>query len=283
MATGRAATERQVIRVSGDGAREFLHDLVTSDVAGLAAGQARYGALLTPQGKYLADFIMLGEAQAVLIDVAATQAPALSQRLGMYRLRRKLTIEDAGLAVLQIWGEGAEGAAHGAAHGLKQGADQGADQGAGALAVADPRDPALGWRVYGPGAALPPDVTDAPRAAWDALRIAAGAPEPEAELTPDSYILEYGFERLNGIDFRKGCYVGQEIIARMKHKTDLRKGLVRVRLTGEAPAPGTAILTEGGKPAGVLGAAAGGEALAHLRFDRADGPMTAGDAVVTRI
>ena len=103
-------------------------------------------------------------------------------------------------------------------------------------------------------------------------------PETGIELVPEeSYILEMGFERLNGVDFRKGCYVGQEVTARMKHKSELRKGLARVRVDGAAPPPGTAILS-GGRPAGTLFTSAGGEALAHLRFDRADGELTAGGA-----
>lgn len=269
MATARSAGERTVIRVAGDEARGFLNDLVTTDVAGLAAGAARYGALLTPQGKYLADFIMIGTEDGVLIDVDAAQAPGLAQRLTMYRLRRKIAIEAAGLAVAQLWGEGAEAAA-GAA---------------GAMAVADPRGAALGWRVYAPdadAALAASGAAVADRAAWDALRVANGVPEAGSELGPDAYILEFGFERLHGVDFRKGCYVGQEIVARMKHKTELRKGMARVAVDPGA-APGTEILSEGGKLAGVLGTVSGGEGLAHLRFDRAGGAMRAGDAVVRRI
>jgi folate-binding protein YgfZ len=269
MATGRVSVERQVIRVGGAEARGFLNDLVTTDVEGLAAGVARYGALLTPQGKYISDFVMVGGEDAVLLDVAAGQAAALAQRLVMYRLRRKIEIAAVDLAVVQVWGIGAEAAA----------------RAAGGLAVPDPRDAALGWRVYaadGDAALAASGAAPVSRADWDALRVAHMAPEPDSELTPESYVLEYGFDRLNGVDFRKGCYVGQEIVARMKHKTELRKGLARVRVTGPAPAPGTEILTEDGKVAGVLGAVAGDMALAHLRFDRAVGPMRAGDAVITR-
>ena len=112
--------------------------------------------------------------------------------------------------------------------------------------------------------------------------MANSTPEPGTELGGDSYILEYGFERLHGVDFRKGCYVGQEIVARMKHKTELRKGMVRVAIDGDA-APGAEILGAGGKVAGVLGTVSGGEGLAHLRFDRAEGELRAGDAVLRRI
>jgi folate-binding protein YgfZ len=131
----------------------------------------------------------------------------------------------------------------------------------------------LGWRAYtdAPGG---PVVTD-----WDALRVEHLIPEAVTDLVPDdSYILEMGFERLHGVDFRKGCYVGQEVTARMKHKTELRKGLVRVAVTGAA-APGTLILSDG-REAGRLGTRAGDRALAWLRLDRAATPLQAGDATV---
>ena len=126
-----------------------------------------------------------------------------------------------------------------------------------------------------------PEAADA--AAWDALRVAHAIPEYGSELGPDAYILEYGFERLGGVDFRKGCYVGQEIVARMKHRQDLRRKLLRVSVDGPAPAPGTEVVDAEGKPAGTLGAVAGGEGLAHLRLDRADRPLKAGGASVAVI
>ncbi|MEM0944029.1 MAG: tRNA-modifying protein YgfZ, partial [Pseudomonadota bacterium] len=134
----------------------------------------------------------------------------------------------------------------------------------------------LGWRIYG---------GDGPdrgvRAGYDALRVALTVPEAGAELLPDeTFILEAGFERLHGVDFRKGCYVGQEVTARMKHKTTLRKGLVQVAVEGSAD-PGTEIVAGSGKPAGKLFTQAGGLGLAHLRFDRAGVGMRAGDAEVS--
>ena len=139
-------------------------------------------------------------------------------------------------------------------------------------AVADPRDPALGWRLY--GAATGDDGSD-----WDAIRVTHTIPETLIELIPnETFILEAGFERLHGVDFRKGCYVGQEVTARMKHKTELRKGLVRVVVEGAAPV-GSEILAEG-KPAGRLFTQSGGRAIAYLRFDRSEGPLTAGSARV---
>ncbi|MEM1353122.1 MAG: tRNA-modifying protein YgfZ, partial [Pseudomonadota bacterium] len=137
----------------------------------------------------------------------------------------------------------------------------------------DPRSPVLGWRAY---RATPPadDYVD-----WTALRVAEKVPETGVELTPDSFILEMGFERLHGVDFRKGCYVGQEVTARMKHKTELRKGLARVRVIGAA-GPGTEI-TADGKIVGTLHSRSGDEALAYLRFDRATSAMRAGSAEVS--
>lgn len=279
MAFGRIAEERVVVKVTGEGAVDFLNGLVTADLSKPAPDGGAYAALLTPQGKYLADFLVHVGPGGVLLDVAGTQAAGLAQRLAMYRLRLKLEIAAAGRAALQFWGEGAEAAARAAA------GAEGAD-GAEGVMIADPRDPGLGFRVWaadGAAALAASGAAAASRADWDALRVAQVIPEAGTELGPDSYVLEYGFERLHGVDFRKGCYVGQEIVARMKHKTELRKGLERVALDGPAPAPGAEILTADGKPAGALGTVAGGRALAHLRFDRAEGPLTVGEAAVTRL
>lgn len=237
---------RAIISVTGGDREGFLQNLVTNDVARARGGLA-YAALLTPQGKYLADFLLKGEADRLLIDVAAALAPALLQRLSMYRLRADVALAPLDMGVARGLGEPPEGA------------------------VADPRHPALGWRLYG---AAGDDGTD-----WDAVRVAHVVPESGVELTPDTFILEAGFERLHGVDFRKGCYVGQEVTARMKHKTELRKGLVGVVVEGAAPV-GTPILAADGREAGTLYTQAGGRGIAYLRLDRAAGPMTAGDADV---
>lgn len=244
-----AASERRLLKVTGSDALSFLQGMVTNDlVKGLERGLV-YTALLSPQGKYLADFFVVPREGALLLDVPESLALGLLKRLTMFKLRAAVTLEMADMPVGRGLGPAPEGA------------------------LADPRHPALGWRVY--GVAGGPQVTD-----WDALRVAHLVPEAGTELIPnDSYILEMGFERLHGVDFKKGCYVGQEVVARMKHKTELRKGLARVRVTGDA-APGAEI-TAGGKPAGVLGTRSGDAALAYLRFDRAKGPMEAGTARVT--
>ncbi|WP_102107851.1 YgfZ/GcvT domain-containing protein [Oceaniglobus roseus] len=240
---------RRILAIGGDERRDFLQNLVSNDVPA-ADGVLRYAALLTPQGKYLADFLMFEREGTLYLDVAAPLFDTLKQRLTMYRLRRRITLEEVDMPVHRGTGTAPEGA------------------------MADPRHPALGWRGYGEGFAG--DDTD-----WTALRVAHCIPESGIELVPDdTYILEAGFERLHGVDFRKGCYVGQEVTARMKHKTELKKGLARVTVEGEADA-GTPI-TSGGKPAGTLFSRSGGEAIAWLRFDRADGDMQAGPAVVRR-
>ncbi|MBT8411045.1 MAG: folate-binding protein, partial [Octadecabacter sp.] len=209
-----------------------------------------YAALLTPQGKFIADFFVQKAGDALLVDVAQSHAATLAQRLNMYRLRADVQIEETALQLSRGTGPAPYGA------------------------LPDPRHPALGWRLIA-DTTLPADTTD-----WDALRVTHVIPETGIELTPDTYILEAGFERLQGIDFRKGCYVGQEIAARMKHKTELKKGLVQVAITGHAPV-GTEI-TADGKPAGVLYTQSGDRALAHLRFDRATGDMQAGTSTLRR-
>lgn len=250
---GEAASDRRVVRITGKDRLGFLQGLVTNDVRKLERGPV-YAAMLSPQGKYLADFLLVPEAEAVLLDVAAGLAGPLVQRLGMYRLRADVQIAETDLQVTRGLGEAPPGA------------------------VADPRHASLGWRAYEPQAGGPEGGGPA-RIDWDGIRVANCIPETGIELIPnETYILEAGFERLHGVDHRKGCYVGQEVTARMKHKTELRKGLVTVAVEGPAE-PGTPVTAEG-RPAGVLHTRSGDRAIAYLRFDRATGPLAAGDAVV---
>ena len=242
-------TDRTVLALTGEDRVDFLQGLVTNDVTRADPGGIVYTALLTPQGKYLADFFVIGQPDALWLDVDAGQAPALAQRLSMYRLRARVQIAPTDVIVSRGTGTPPPGA------------------------LPDPRDPALGWRAYGPEDLS--DDTD-----WDALRVAHLIPAAGQELTPDTYILEAGFERLHGVDFRKGCYVGQEIVARMKHKTTLKKGLVRLHLAGPA-SPGAAVMAAG-KPAGTLHTVSGDAAIAYLRFDRAEGPLDV-DGVAARV
>lgn len=238
---------RKILALTGADRVDFLQGLVTNDVS---KGGIVYTALLTPQGKFIADFFVVSLADRLLIDVAESHAAMLFQKLSMYRLRADVQIAEADLIV---------------SRGTR---DAPAD------AYADPRHPALGWRAYG-------EVDLSDDTDWDALRVAHLVPETGIELTPETYILEANFEALHGVDFRKGCFVGQEIVARMKHKTALRKGLCRVAIDGDAQAGDD--ITADGKPVGVLHTRAGDKALAYLRFDRADGAMQAGDASLKKI
>ncbi|HHC29609.1 MAG TPA: folate-binding protein [Rhodobacterales bacterium] len=246
---GETHQNRAIIRVSGDDREHFLQGLVSNQVTGL--DHLAYAALLTPQGKYIADFFLVPQLDTILIDVDESLAADLLKRLKMYKLRAKVGLEMVEKYAIRGIEEKPEGA------------------------FDDPRHPTLGWRLYSDTPAPKAPVID-----WDEIRVAHCIPETGRELDGETYILEAGFERLHGVDFRKGCYVGQEVTARMKHKTELRKGFVTVTLDGTA-APGDAITTEDGKEVGRLTTVSGDKAIAYLRFDRAQGAMRAGAATVT--
>ena len=242
---------RTVWTMTGKDAQTFLQGLVSNDLRPLeTAPGIIWAALLTPQGKYLADFLVVRLPDGpLLIDIATPLAPDTLRRLTMYRLRADVQIAPAALTVSRGIGDAPEGA------------------------LPDPRHPALGWRLYGPEDRSEAGID------WDEIRVRHVIPESGIELVPDdTYILEAGFERLHGVDFRKGCYVGQEVTARMKHKTERRKGLVQVVVDGAAPV-GTEILADG-KAAGTLFTQADGHGIAYLRFDRAAQPLQAGSVRV---
>ena len=241
--------DRKVFCVSGGDAKDFLQDLITNHIA-KAEDRLSYAALLGPQGKFFFDFFLFTKGDDIFLDCASDRAEALSQRLTMYRLRRSVDITLTDLVVTCGLGTGPDGA------------------------MADPRHPEMGWRYYG-------EVIDAETVDWKTQRIRLGIPETGYELLADSYILEMRFEVLNGVDFRKGCYIGQEIIARMKHKTQLRKGLARAALSKEVPLH-TAITAEG-KEVGFVCTQAAGQALIYLRFEKATGMLSAGDAVLSDV
>ena len=176
---------RRLVTLTGDDALTFLQGLVSNDVRRLDQPGIVYAALLTPQGKYLADFFVVNTGEVLLLDLPEGLADTTLRRLSMYRLRADVQMAPAALAVTRGTGAPPEGA------------------------LPDPRHPALGWRHY--GVPLPEADVD-----WDALRVEHMIPETGIELIPDeTFILEAGFEALNGVDFRKGCYVGQEVTARM--------------------------------------------------------------------
>ncbi|WP_435259280.1 YgfZ/GcvT domain-containing protein [Thioclava sp. FR2] len=255
--TGEAATGRVVWTVNGEDRFKFLQGLISNDVLPLQKAPGIFwAALLTPQGKYLADFFVIRPEgrDELLIDIAEPLAADTFRRLTMYRLRAAVQITPTDIAVSRGLGAAPAGT------------------------FADPRSPALGWRGYGRK-----ELDGEPMVDWDDLRVTHTIPESGIELIPnETYLLEAGFERLHGVDFRKGCYVGQEVTARMKHKTELRKGLVTLGIEGSAPI-GTAILTADGKEAGRLYTQANGKALAHMRFDRMDGDLLADHARLIRL
>ncbi len=242
--------DRAILRLTGPDRAKFLQGLATNDLGRLPAAGILYAALLTPQGKYLTDFFLVHDPEAILLDAPAEAAEDLMRRLALYRLRAQVAIEPADLPVTRGLGPAPAGA------------------------FPDPRDPRLGWRLY--GAAL----TEGAAPDWHALHVALRVPQHGTDLIPnDSFILEHDFARLHGVDFRKGCYVGQEVTARMQHKTELRRGLVTVALDAPVP-PGTPVLTAEGREAGRIGTVTGTRALALIRLDRLVGPLAAGGVAV---
>jgi folate-binding protein YgfZ len=253
--------DRGVVRVSGADATGFLQGLLTNDVERLKPGEARYAALLSPQAKVLFDMIVVRDLDghgAYCLDCAAAQAADLAKRLGFYKLRAKVTIvdESADRAVVAFWGGEPERAS-------------------GWLIYADPRDPRLGWRAVLPradAAAIGADHVGM----YEGLRIGVGAPKGGLDFAyGDAFPHDANFDVLNGVDFDKGCYVGQEVVSRMKHRGTARKRIARVKTEGAAPPPGTPILDRD-LTVGTLGSSSGREALALLRLDRVDDAKAAG-------
>jgi folate-binding protein YgfZ len=263
--------ERGVLKVVGDDARKFLHGLVTADMLSLAPGTARFGALLTPQGKIIADFFVTeapqSEGGGFFLDIPRALAITLVDKLNLYKLRAKVLVEDLTeiLGVLAVW-DGA-GAA-------KQG-----------LTYVDPRLPTLGFRVMIPphraiaaaselGAALV-GAED-----YEAHRIALGVPRGGVDFAyGDAFPHEADMDQLGGVDFAKGCYVGQEVVSRIEHRGIARTRAVALRYDGAAPASGTPI-TAGERQVGTMGSAARGRGIALVRLDRVaeaeQAPLAAG-------
>jgi len=238
---------REVLEVFGEDSTKFLQGIITNDMGRLDQGPI-YTAILTPQGKYFIDFFIVPLQGRILIDTPVDGSEDLINKLLQYRLRAKVDIKKTNLKV-----------------------SLGLDN-APAQSFRDPRHPALGWRSYEP-------KENNQEVDWRHLRVSHCIPETNIELVRDkTYILEAGFERLNGVDFKKGCYVGQEITARMQHKTKLKKRLKTVTIEGVAKV-GTEILANG-QNAGIIFSQSKGKGIAFLRLDRALPKMIAGDAVI---
>jgi len=238
--------DRALVRVSGPDAKTFLNGLLTQEVLSLQPGELRFGALLSPPGRLLFDLFLLGEEGSVLIDVASDRRDALIQRLSLYRLRAQVTIEPVDGAVQLLW--------------------PAAPDTPGAV---DPRLSALGHRHY--GAPLP--VTDTPEA-WHVQRLSVGIPDPACDGGQDTtYPIEANFDLLNGIDFSKGCFIGQETTSRMKRRGAIRNRMLPLDIDGPLPPFGTEVLN-GERRAGQTLSGQGGRVMALLRLDRLDGDLT---------
>jgi folate-binding protein YgfZ len=243
-------SSRALIGVAGPDWRSFLQGLITQDVETLAADEMRYGAILTPQGRLLHDLFIIGDDEAAVLDVAASARDDLIAKLTLYRLRAKVRIEALNGKVFACWND--------------------APPTFGPRWMQDPRTPRLGFRVVSEVASYP----DAqPEAAYDLHRLSLGVADPAKDCAANDYPIEANLDLLNGIDFRKGCFVGQETTSRMH-----RRGLVKTRMApvafeGPAPPFGAPIMA-GDLRAGEVRGSMDGRAMALLRIDRSQGALS---------
>jgi tRNA-modifying protein YgfZ len=269
--------DRGVVKVAGEDARNFLNGLVTTDLDKLKPGLGRFGALLTPQGKIIVDFLITeapaGHGGGFLIDCPKPLADGLATKLKFYKLRAKVTVENLSddLGVLAAW--------------------DGEPAAQPDLAFADPRNEDLGTRILIPedlkqklSDLIGAELVDA--AAYEAHRIALGVPRGGLDfMYNDAFPHETNMDRLSGVDFDKGCYVGQEVVSRMQHRGTARTRSVKVLLDGPSPETGVTILA-GDKPVGTMGSSAQGKGIALVRIDRvadaldAEQALTAGGLAV---
>lgn len=249
---------RSLIRIEGADAQSFLHGIITTDVEGLPAGEARPGALLTPQGKILFDFLIWRDADGFLLECDGEQRTALIRRLTLYKLRAAVTLAEADAGVTVTWGEAAETAA---------GIVDGAFRKAGILLKRQP--------------GIETHLTDGDTGeAYDALRIEAGLVEAGRDYAlQDAFPHDVLLDLDGGLSFRKGCYIGQEVVSRMQHRGTARRRVVQVLSDTALPASGTEI-SAGGKPVGTLGTVIGNRGLAIVRTDRVGEAIASGTALL---
>jgi folate-binding protein YgfZ len=251
---------RGVLRIGGADARKYLQGLITNDIGKAQGAEAIHAGLLSPQGKILFDFFAVAAGDGFLIDVAQDKADELLKRLAFYRLRAQVEIaEEPSLAVAAAWGGTPR---------LPEGA----------IISPDPRLPELGFRILAPKGTNAADLgcAPAPEEDYHAFRIGLGVPEGGRDYTfGEAFPHEALFDQLHGVDFAKGCYVGQEVVSRMEHRGTARKRIVPVE--GEAPLPayGTSIEV-GGVTIGTLGSVSGASGLALIRLDRAEEALASG-------
>ncbi|QOZ67130.1 YgfZ/GcvT domain-containing protein [Bradyrhizobium arachidis] len=268
--------DRGVVKVAGEDARNFLNGLITTDVDRLKPGLGRFGALLTPQGKIIVDFLITevpaGHGGGFLIDCPKPLAEGFATKLKFYKLRAKVTVETLDLGVLAAWGGQ-----------LAAQPD---------LAFADPRNAELGTRILIPedlkqklSDLIGAELVDA--ADYEAHRIALGVPRGGLDfMYSDAFPHETNMDRLAGVDFDKGCYVGQEVVSRMQHRGTARTRNVKVLLDDLSPEVGVSVMA-GDKQVGTMGSSAQGKGIALVRIDRvadaldAGQPLTAGGLPLT--
>jgi folate-binding protein YgfZ len=273
--------DRGVIRLSGPDGRTFLQGLVSNDVTRVAADRAIYSALLTPQGKFLHDFFLAAEGDALLIECEGARAADLARRLKMFKLRSKIALDDAGagLAVAAAFGTDAP-----AKLGLPVDAGS-AVAFAGGIAFVDPRLAAMGARLILPRAGAEAALTAAGLApgdiaSYDRLRLELGLPDGSRDMEVEkSILLENGFDELNGVDWKKGCYMGQELTARTKYRGLIKKRLMPVRVEGPLPAPGTIVRLDA-QEAGEMRSGRDDQGLALLRLEMVESAAKSGAVLV---
>ncbi len=249
--------ERSVVAVEGEDRVAFLQGLVSNDIEAVRPGQAVWAALLTAQGKWLADFFVFADADALLLDCEADQAAMLMQRLSRYRLRMKASLRAVpDLHVHVAWPDRPDVTA---------------------IAAPDPRLPGFAWRVLSHETRV---ATAAP-ADWDRYRLEAGLPDGSKDMEPDrSVLLEAGFDELAGVSWSKGCYMGQELTARTKYRGLVKRRLVPVVVDGPVPAVGSVVLRNGVE-VGTMRSGRDGIGLASVRLDALAGPLRCEQAVLT--
>jgi hypothetical protein len=275
--------QRGVLEIGGPERAAFLQGLISNDATKLATGRAIYAALLTAQGRYLHDFILAPSGDVFLLDGEVARLPDLTRRLAVYKLRSKVTLTpaSANFSVVVAFGDDALAA-------LDLPAETGAALPfAGGIACADPRRVDLGARLIVPRDTAKAAMTgrgfvETDAADYDRLRLSLGVPDGSRDLVPEkSLLMESGFESLNGIDWNKGCYIGQEITARMKYRALVKKQLLPVTVSGPLPDAGTAVMA-GADEVGEIRSGRDGTALALLRLDAVEkAPLRAGEATVT--
>ena len=264
--------DRGILAVSGPDRRPFLQGLVSNDVDKVSPAAAHYAAFLTAQGKYLHDFMMVEADESIWLDTEAARLGDLKRRLSIYRLRAKASLDvRSDLCVAAIFGADAP-----AALGLSSEPGAARPFGSG-IAFVDPRLAALGARAILPRAEARASLADAGIAeagfdSYDRLRLSLGIPDGSRDLVLEkSILLEAGFDELNGVDWLKGCYIGQELTARTKYRGLVKRRLMPVEIEGPTPLPGTIVIMDG-REVGEMRSSRDRRGLALLRIE----PVNAG-------